>query len=193
MFISFIKRAFNSNQKQTSAQKTGKSAFKISFPKLKGNKKQPTNNEKKLPLVLNNNGGSENHIFKINNLDFFYNNGKKQALFKINLNIIRHQVTAFIGPSGCGKSTLLRTLNRMNDLIDGVQITGEITFNGNNIYENNKNIILLRTKVGMVFQKPNPFPMSIYDNVAYGPRNQGIRNKKILNQIVEDALKKAAL
>ncbi|WP_375318375.1 phosphate ABC transporter ATP-binding protein PstB [Spiroplasma endosymbiont of Virgichneumon dumeticola] len=135
----------------------------------------------------------ESYVFNINNLNFFYNNGQKQALFNINLNIIRHQVTAFIGPSGCGKSTLLRTLNRMNDLIDGIKINGEVIFNNQNIYENKKKIILLRTKVGMVFQKPNPFPMSIYDNVAYGPRNQGIRNKKILNQIVEDSLKKAAL
>lgn len=135
----------------------------------------------------------ESYVFKIKNLNFFYNNGQKQALFNINLNIIRNQVTAFIGPSGCGKSTLLRTLNRMNDLIDGVKINGEVIFNNQNIYENKKNIILLRTKVGMVFQKPNPFPISIYENVAYGPRNQGIKNKKILNQIVKDSLKKAAL
>lgn len=136
---------------------------------------------------------SESYVFKINNLNLFYNNGQKQALFNINLNIIRHEVTSFIGPSGCGKSTLLRTLNRMNDLIDGVKINGEVIFNKKNIYENKKNIILLRTKVGMVFQKPNPFPMSIYDNVAYGPKNQGIKNKTVLNQIVEDSLKKAAL
>lgn len=144
-----------------------------------------TKNEKKL--------SAESYVFNIKNLDFFYNNGQKQALFNINLNIIRHQVTAFIGPSGCGKSTLLRTLNRMNDLIEGIKIKGEVIFNNQNIYKNKKNIILLRTKVGMVFQKPNPFPMSIYDNVAYGPKNQGVKNKKVLNQIVEDSLKKAAL
>lgn len=135
----------------------------------------------------------DNKVFKIKNLNFYYSNGNKQILYDINMDLKRNKVTAFIGPSGSGKSTLLRTLNRMNDLIDGVKIVGEILFNDQNIYENNKNIITLRTKVGMVFQKPNPFPMSIYDNIAYGPRNQGIRNRKVLNQIVEDSLKQAAL
>ncbi|MGL5268415.1 MAG: phosphate ABC transporter ATP-binding protein PstB [Spiroplasma sp.] len=149
------------------------------------NKKQvdPVHKEKSL----------DNKVFKIKNLNFYYDNGNKQALYDLNLEIKRNKVTALIGPSGCGKSTLLRTLNRMNDLIDGIKITGEILFNEQNIYESKKNVITLRTKVGMVFQKANPFPMSIYDNIAYGPRNQGIRNKKMLNQIVEDSLKQAAL
>lgn len=154
-------------------------------------KKKPNNKSNNLSNIEN--IPKRNYVFTIKNLNFFYNHGKKQALFNINLEISRNQVTAFIGPSGCGKSTLLRTLNRMNDLIDGVKINGQILFNNEDIYENKKNIISLRTKVGMVFQKPNPFPMSIYENVAYGPKNQGIKNKKILNQIVEDALKKAAL
>lgn len=158
--------------------------LKTKFNKSK-KKHQPKQEHKAKPL--------DNKVFKIKNLNFYYDNGNKQALYDINLEIKRNKVTALIGPSGCGKSTLLRTLNRMNDLIDGIKITGEILFNEQNIYENKKNIITLRTKVGMVFQKANPFPMSIYDNIAYGPRNQGIRNKKVLNQIVEDSLKQAAL
>lgn len=132
-------------------------------------------------------------VVNIENLDFFYKNGEKQALFNINMQIYKKNVTAFIGPSGCGKSTLLRTLNRMNDLINGVKIKGRIEINDQNIYAVEQNVIKLRTDVGMVFQKPNPFPMSIYDNVAFGPRSRGIKNKRILNQIVEDSLKKAAL
>ena len=108
------------------------------------------------------------------------------------MDIEKNEVTAFIGPSGCGKSTFLRTLNRMNDLIDDVKITGEVLIDGEDIYKSN-DVIALRTKVGMVFQKPNPFPMSVYDNVAYGPRTHGIRSKAKLDQIVEEALRGAAI
>lgn len=127
---------------------------------------------------------------KVNDLDLFY--GEKQALFKVGIDIKENEVTALIGPSGCGKSTFLRTLNRMNDLIDSVKITGNIVIDGEDIYDSN-DVIKLRTKVGMVFQKPNPFPMSIYDNVAYGPRMHGIRNKKELDAIVEESLRGAAI
>ena len=127
---------------------------------------------------------------KVNDLDLFY--GEKQALFKVGIDIKENEVTALIGPSGCGKSTFLRTLNRMNDLIDSVKITGNIVIDGEDIYDSN-DVIKLRTKVGMVFQKPNPFPMSIYDNVAYGPRMHGIKNKKELDAIVEESLRGAAI
>lgn len=110
----------------------------------------------------------------------------------MNLAIEKKQVTALIGPSGCGKSTFLRTLNRMNDLIEGVKVNGTIRIDGQDIYET-EDVIRLRTKVGMVFQKSNLFPMSIYDNVAYGPRMQGVKNKKILNEIVEESLRNAAI
>ena len=126
----------------------------------------------------------------VKDLDLFY--GSHQALKKINMDIEKNEVTAFIGPSGCGKSTFLRTLNRMNDLIDDVKITGEVLIDGEDIYKS-KDVIALRTKVGMVFQKPNPFPMSIYDNIAYGPRVHGIKDKKKLDQIVEESLKSAAI
>nr|WP_249728805.1 phosphate ABC transporter ATP-binding protein PstB [Spiroplasma sp. JKS002669] len=139
------------------------------------------------------NSAINNKVFRVENLNFYYNYGKKQALFNINIAFERNKVTALIGPSGCGKSTLLRTLNRMNDLTEGSKVKGKIWFNDWDIYENKKNVISLRTKVGMVFQRPNPFPMSIFDNIAYGPRNQGIKNKKILNQIVTESLKQAAL
>ena len=129
------------------------------------------------------------NVFKIENLDLYY--GEKQALKNINLDLYKNQVTAFIGPSGCGKSTLLRCLNRMNDLYDGCKVIGTILYEGQDISK--LNTLDLRTKVGMVFQNPNPFPMSIYDNIAYGPRCQGIKNKDVLNKIVEDSLKKAAL
>ena len=129
---------------------------------------------------------------KINvyDLNLFY--GEKQALYGVSLGIQEKEVTALIGPSGCGKSTFLRTLNRMNDLIDGVKITGKIVVDEEDIYAS-QDVIKLRTKVGMVFQKPNLFPMSIYDNVAYGPRMQGIKNKKALNEIVEESLRGAAI
>lgn len=127
---------------------------------------------------------------QVRNLDLFY--GDNQALKNINIDIEKNKVTALIGPSGCGKSTFLRTLNRMNDLIDSVKINGEILVGGKNIYKDFDEIDL-RKKIGMVFQKPNPFPMSIYDNIAYGPRIHGIRDKKTLDEIVERSLKGAAL
>ena len=126
----------------------------------------------------------------VRDLDLFYE--EKQALKKINMDIKTNKVTALIGPSGCGKSTFLRTLNRMNDLIDNVKIEGVVEVDGEDIYKDN-DVIKLRTKVGMVFQKPNLFPMSIYDNVAYGPRVHGIKDKKILDKIVEESLKGAAI
>ena len=126
----------------------------------------------------------------VKDLNLFY--GDKQALFNVSLDIEEKKVTALIGPSGCGKSTFLRTLNRMNDLIDGVKINGDIVIDNEDIYKSS-DVIKLRTKVGMVFQKPNLFPMSIYDNVAYGPRAQGIKNKKELNNIVEESLRGAAI
>ncbi len=126
----------------------------------------------------------------VRNLNLFY--GEKQALFEVSIDIKEKEITALIGPSGCGKSTFLRTLNRMNDLIDGVKISGSIVIDGQDIYKSN-DVIKLRTKVGMVFQKPNLFPMSIYDNVAYGPKMHGIRNKAKLDQIVEESLRGAAI
>lgn len=130
-------------------------------------------------------------VFEIENLDLHYD--KFQALKNISLDIENNKVTALIGPSGCGKSTFLRCLNRMNDLIDDCHISGDIEFKNNNIHQPGFDVISLRTKVGMVFQKPNPFPMSIYDNVAYGPRCQGIKDKKKLDNIVDTALKSAAI
>lgn len=130
-------------------------------------------------------------IISVKNLDLYY--GDHKALNGINMDIERNSITAFIGPSGCGKSTFLRTLNRMNDLIPNVKIEGEVIYNDKNIYDKNVDIYNLRKEVGMVFQKPNPFPMSIYDNVAYGPRTHGIHNKKELDKIVEESLKKAAI
>ena len=129
-------------------------------------------------------------IISVKNLDLYY--GDHKALNGINMDIERNSITAFIGPSGCGKSTFLRTLNRMNDLIPNVKIEGEVIYNDKNIYDKNVDIYNLRKEVGMVFQKPNPFPMSIYDNVAYGPRTHGIHNKEKLDKIVEESLKKAA-
>lgn len=128
-------------------------------------------------------------VFKVTNLNLFY--AEKHALKDINIDIYKNTITAFIGPSGCGKSTLLRCFDRMNDLIDNCKITGDILYNNTNIKTINP--IELRTSVGMVFQNPNPFPMSIFDNIAYGPKCQGIKNKATLNKIVVDALKKAAL
>ncbi|MCI1930956.1 MAG: phosphate ABC transporter ATP-binding protein PstB [Clostridia bacterium] len=128
--------------------------------------------------------------FNVKNLDLYY--GKFQALKNINMDIPEKEITAFIGPSGCGKSTFLKTLNRMNDLVEGCVITGEVTLDGKDIYKN-IDVNILRKRVGMVFQKPNPFPMSIYDNVAYGPRTHGIHSKVKLDEIVEKSLKSAAI
>ncbi|MGI6093968.1 MAG: phosphate ABC transporter ATP-binding protein PstB [Lachnospiraceae bacterium] len=130
--------------------------------------------------------------FSISNLDLYYDNGNFKALKDINLDIKANEITAFIGPSGCGKSTLLKTLNRMNDLVEGCKITGTVTLDGEDIY-GDMNINMLRKRVGMVFQKPNPFPMSIYDNIAYGPRTHGIRSKAKLDDIVEKSLRDAAI
>ena len=127
----------------------------------------------------------------IKNLNLFY--GDFHALKNISLEIPKNKATAFIGPSGCGKSTCLKTINRMNDLVDNCKITGKITIDGEDIYSPKTDITLLRKRAGMVFQKPNPFPMSIYDNIAYGPRVHKIKNKQTLNEIVEKSLKAAAL
>ena len=128
--------------------------------------------------------------FEIKNMNLYY--GNFQALKNINLNMEANKITAFIGPSGCGKSTLLKSLNRMNDLVEGCKITGSIKLDGEDIY-GNMDINNLRKRVGMVFQKANPFPMSVYDNIAFGPRTHGIINKKQLDQIVEESLRDAAI
>ena len=128
--------------------------------------------------------------FTIQNMDLYY--GNFHALKSVNLSLPSNEVTAFIGPSGCGKSTLLRSLNRMNDLVEGCKITGDIRLDGEDIY-GSMDINLLRKRVGMVFQKANPFPMSIYDNIVYGPRTHGIRSKSKLNEIVEKSLRDAAI
>ncbi|NCC83775.1 MAG: phosphate ABC transporter ATP-binding protein [Clostridia bacterium] len=130
-------------------------------------------------------------MFRVQDLDLYY--GNFQALKKINIEIPARKVTAFIGPSGCGKSTLLRCFNRMNDLIDDVRIEGKILLGDRDIKDANMDVVRLRTEVGMVFQSPNPFPMSIYDNVTYGLRCQGIKDKALLDEVVESSLKKAAL
>lgn len=131
--------------------------------------------------------------FSISNLDLYYDNGAFKALKNINLEIQANEITAFIGPSGCGKSTFLKTLNRMNDYVKGIKITGDVKLDGEDIYDSRVDTTVLRKKVGMVFQQPNPFPMSIYDNVAYGPRIHGIKNKKELDKIVKESLEAAAL
>src|SRR5574344_194550 len=128
-------------------------------------------------------------IFNINHVDLYYSQFK--ALKDINMDISRNQITAFIGPSGCGKSTLLKSINRMNDLVEGCRIDGEILFDGCNI--RNMEVNNLRKRVGMVFQKPNPFPMSIYDNIAYGPRTHGIHKKSDLDDLVEKSLRAGAI
>lgn len=124
-------------------------------------------------------------------LNLYY--GENHALKDINMDIKKNAVTALIGPSGCGKSTFLKSLNRMNDLVENVRITGEVTLDNENIYDENVDTTLLRKKIGMVFQQPNPFPMSIYDNIAYGPRIHGIKNKAKLDEIVEESLRGAAI
>ena len=130
-------------------------------------------------------------ILSAHDLNLWY--GAHQALHNITIDIPEKSITALIGPSGCGKSTFLKTLNRMNDLVSGVKITGEVTYDGENIYDPSVDVNELRKSIGMVFQKPNPFPMSIYDNIAYGPRTHGIRNKAKLDDIVEKSLRGAAI
>lgn len=132
-----------------------------------------------------------NSIISVKDMCLWY--GDHQALHNVNIDIPKKSITAFIGPSGCGKSTFLKTLNRMNDLITSVKITGDVLYEGNDIFAKDIDVNELRKEVGMVFQKPNPFPMSIYDNVAYGPRTHGIKNKVQLDEIVERSLKDAAL
>lgn len=132
----------------------------------------------------------ETVAIEVPGLSLFY--GDKQALFDVSMNIPKQRVTAFIGPSGCGKSTLLRTFNRMNDLVDGCRVEGAINLYGNNIYRKGEDVAELRRRVGMVFQKPNPFPKTIYENVVYGLRIQGINKKRVLDEAVEWALKGAA-
>ena len=130
-------------------------------------------------------------ILQVKDLDLWY--GAHQALHSVSMDIPEKSITAFIGPSGCGKSTFLKTLNRMNDLVPGVKITGEVRYRGEDIYAPGTDVCRLRREIGMVFQKPNPFPMSIYDNVAYGPRTHGIRSRVKLDEIVEKSLRGAAI
>ena len=130
-------------------------------------------------------------LITVKDLDLRY--GDHQALYGITADIPEHEITALIGPSGCGKSTFLKTINRMNDLVPDCRISGEVCFDGENIYGDGVDVTALRTRVGMVFQKPNPFPMSIYDNIAYGPRLMGIRSRKQLDEIVESSLRNAAI
>jgi phosphate transport system ATP-binding protein len=134
---------------------------------------------------------SEQARISVKNLDLYY--GNFRALRSISLDVVANKVTAFIGPSGCGKSSFLRTLNRMNDLIPGTKVTGEVLLDGANIYDPSVDVVHLRKRIGMVFQRPNPFPMSIYDNVAYGPRIHGERRKAVLDELVESSLRAAAL
>ena len=129
--------------------------------------------------------------FTVKDMELYY--GSFHALKNVNLNIASGEITAFIGPSGCGKSTFLKSLNRMNDLVEGGRITGDIRLMGEDIYDKNMDVSVLRRRVGMVFQKPNPFPMSVYDNIAYGPRTHGIRKKAELDEIVEKSLRDAAI
>ena len=130
-------------------------------------------------------------IISAKGLDFYY--GETHALKNISLDIPEKRITAFIGPSGCGKSTFLRTINRMNDLIEGVRVEGSLTYRGKEIYDPGRDVTELRRNIGMVFQKPNPFPMSIYENVAYGPRTHGVRSRAKLDEIVEESLRAAAI
>ena len=129
--------------------------------------------------------------FTVQNMDLYY--GSFHALKNVNLNLASGEITAFNGPSGCGKSTFLKSLNRMNDLVEGCKITGDIRLMGEDIYDKRMDVSLLRRRVGMVFQKPNPFPMSVYDNIAYGPRTHGMRKKAELDEIVEKSLRDAAI
>ncbi len=164
---------------ETSKNPSGFSAAaKIAMPSLSGVEAERTLSDESICL-------------EVDNLNLHY--GDKQALKGVNLSIAEKRVTAFIGPSGCGKSTLLRCFNRMNDLVDGCHIDGQIRLDGQNIYDRSVDVAALRRKVGMVFQKPNPFPKSIYENVAYGLRIQGIKSKRVLDEVVEKSLRGAAL
>lgn len=129
--------------------------------------------------------------FTVKDMELYY--GSFHALKNVNLNIASGEITAFIGPSGCGKSTFLKSLNRMNDLVEGCRITGDIRLMGEDIYDKNMDVSVLRRRVGMIFQKPNPFPMSVYDNIAYGPRTHGVKKKAELDEIVEKSLRDAAI
>lgn len=135
--------------------------------------------------------GNKDLAINVKNLSLWY--GEKQALFNINMPIAKNKITALIGPSGCGKSTLLKTMNRMNDLIDGTRVEGTVEYHGKNIYDPDVDILEVRSNIGMIFQSPNPFPMTIRDNITYGPKIHGIKNRTELDHIVEDSLKKAAL
>ena len=147
--------------------------------------------KEKKPVTLDIFDFSGENAITVKDLDLYY--GEFQALKKINMQMPKYQITAMIGPSGCGKSTLIKTLNRMNDLVEGCRVVGEISIGGLNIYDKGVDLSALRKNVGMVFQKPNPFPMSVYDNIAYGPRTFGIKKKGELDEIVERSLKQAAM
>ena len=134
---------------------------------------------------------STDTLIDIKGVNLWY--GQSQALYDVNMPVHKNRITALIGPSGCGKSTLLRAINRMNDIIDCCRIEGEINYSGNNIYGQNCNVMSVRKRIGMIFQKPNPFPMSIYDNITYGPKIHGVKKKEELDRIVEDCLKQAVL
>ena len=134
---------------------------------------------------------SSDVIFDVKDFNLYY--GTNHALHNVNMQVMKNSITALIGPSGCGKSTFIKTLNRMNDLIPSVRLEGSIKYKGQEIVNSDINVYDLRKEVGMVFQKPNPFPMSIYDNIAYGPRTHGIKNKSVLNEIVEKSLTDAAI
>ncbi len=166
------------------------------YLKLNSENKKAYKDFKKLKQIADNKNKvdfNKENLFEVRNFNFWYKGGKKQALYDINLDIKKGHVTSLIGPSGCGKSTFLKNLNRMNDLVDDVVSEGDIWLNGKNIRSKSFKEIELRTMVGMVFQKATPFEMSIYDNVAFGPRAHGIRSKKVLDKIVEESLKGAAL
>lgn len=158
-----------------------------SFSELMHQRQQRETVKRSRPVVTE----TEVSKLEVSNLNFFY--GEKQALFDVSMTVPERSVTAFIGPSGCGKSTFLRTLNRMNDIIEGTRLTGTVTLEGQNIYAPDVDVVALRKRVGMVFQKSTPFPKSIFDNVAYGPKIAGLHNQKSLREIVEQSLKRAAL
>ena len=179
--------AASANAAQTSS--SSDSLIGVSSPATQGGVGAPT------PVIIAADSPPPNPAqvvkFKIRNLDLFYDTF--QALYSVNMDILSNEITALIGPSGCGKSTLLKTLNRMNDLVEGCRITGTIELDGENIYARSMDVNMLRKRVGMVFQKPNPFPMSVYDNVAFGPRTHGVKKKAHLDEIVEKSLRDAAI